>query len=104
MQGLSLPFLGLGSISKSSVLGLLSLVYFSELLYTIKTSTYSVLPTGKVKVLQKGDFMKRLALMFSILALALVLGGCATKTGNDLDAQKTKCPACGFEFNVPSDA
>jgi predicted small secreted protein len=104
MQGLSVPFLNLGSISKLSVLALLSLVYISELLYTIKTSTYSVLLTGKVKIPQKGDFMRRLALMFSILALALVLGGCATKTGNGMEGQKTKCPACGFEFNVPSDA
>lgn len=38
----------------------------------------------------------------------LLLAGCAT-TGGNMDDHKTmdnkvKCPACGFEFNVPSDA
>ena len=37
-----------------------------------------------------------------------VLAGCAT-TGGKMDDHgmmdgKVKCPACGFEFNVPSDA
>lgn len=47
--------------------------------------------------------MKRLVVMLSMLALVVVLGGCATKAGNGVEGENVKCPACGYEFNVPGD-
>jgi len=44
--------------------------------------------------------MKKLAALSVIAMLALSLGACAgTKSGGTM---KVKCPACGYEFEVPA--
>lgn len=48
--------------------------------------------------------MKRLVLKLTMVVLALALAGCATMGGNGHGGEKVKCPACGYEFNMPSDA
>jgi uncharacterized Zn finger protein (UPF0148 family) len=52
--------------------------------------------------------MRRLASVLLTGLMIMVLAGCAT-TGGKMDNQgmkdgNVKCPACGFEFNTPSDA
>lgn len=48
--------------------------------------------------------MKRIKLLFGMLLVTFMLAGCAT-TGGPMHGDETvKCPACGYEFNVPSDA
>ena len=47
--------------------------------------------------------MKRFKVLLGMLVAAIVLAGCAT-TGSNMDGDATvKCPACGYEFNVPND-
>lgn len=48
--------------------------------------------------------MKRLAMKLAMIFLVLALAGCATTAGNGHKGTDVKCPACGYEFNVPSDA
>jgi hypothetical protein len=48
--------------------------------------------------------MKRLAMKLAMVVLVLVLAGCATTAGNSHKDADVKCPACGYEYNVPSDA
>lgn len=36
--------------------------------------------------------------------LAAALSGCAMHQAGMKEGAKVKCPACGYEFNVPSDA
>lgn len=48
--------------------------------------------------------MKRIKVLFGILFLVFLLAGCATTGGTGHEGESVKCPACGFEFNVPSDA
>lgn len=48
--------------------------------------------------------MKRMKLLVGTLFLAFLLAGCATTGGTGHDGESVKCPACGYEFNVPSDA
>lgn len=52
--------------------------------------------------------MKKLLMMLLTGLMLAVLAGCAA-TGGKMDDtgmmnDKVKCPACGFEFNMPSDA
>ncbi|MCD4688640.1 MAG: hypothetical protein K8R55_04815 [Desulfuromonadaceae bacterium] len=52
--------------------------------------------------------MRKLVTILLTGLMVAVLAGCAT-TGSKMDDQgmmndKVKCPACGFEFNEPSDA
>lgn len=52
--------------------------------------------------------MRKLAMMLLTGLMVVVLAGCAA-TGSKMDDHgmmndTVKCPACGFEFNVPSDA
>jgi hypothetical protein len=52
--------------------------------------------------------MRRLVTMLLTGLMVAMLAGCAT-TGSKMDDHgmvdgKVKCPACGFEFNMPSDA
>ncbi|WP_158516111.1 hypothetical protein [Syntrophotalea acetylenivorans] len=52
--------------------------------------------------------MRKSVMMMLTGLMVLVLAGCAT-TGSKMDDHgmmdsKVKCPACGFEFNEPSDA
>jgi predicted small secreted protein len=46
--------------------------------------------------------MKRIKMLLGMIVVAAVLAGCATTGG--MEGQKVKCPACGYEFNVPSSA
>jgi len=51
--------------------------------------------------------MRRLASVLLTGLVVALLAGCAT-TGSKMDDQgmvssKVKCPACGYEFNVPND-
>ncbi len=48
--------------------------------------------------------MKRIKALLWIVAAAVLLAGCATTGGTSMEGKAVKCPACGFEFNVPSDA
>jgi hypothetical protein len=48
--------------------------------------------------------MKRIKLLLGMLFVTLMLAGCATTGGTTHDGEAVKCPACGYEFNVPSDA
>lgn len=48
--------------------------------------------------------MKQIKLFLGILFLSLMLAGCATTGGTMHDGETVKCPACGYEFNTPSDA
>lgn len=48
--------------------------------------------------------MKRMKVLFGMLLVAFMLAGCATTGGTGHAGEKVKCPACGYEFNVPSDA
>lgn len=48
--------------------------------------------------------MKRTKLLVWVLLTAFLLAGCATTGSTTHESEKVKCPACGYEFNVPSDA
>ena len=48
--------------------------------------------------------MKGIKVMLWMLVAAFMLAGCATSGGPMHEDGKVKCPACGYEFNVPSDA
>lgn len=48
--------------------------------------------------------MKRIKLLLGMLLVSFMLAGCATTGGTPHGDETVKCPACGYEFNVPSDA
>ena len=48
--------------------------------------------------------MKRIKLLLGMLLVTFMLAGCATTGGTPHSGDAVKCPACGYEFNVPSDA
>ncbi len=48
--------------------------------------------------------MKRIKALLWMVVAAVLLAGCATTSGTMDEGKTVKCPACGFEFNVPSDA
>lgn len=48
--------------------------------------------------------MKRLVTAILSLVVVLILSGCAVNGTGYTDNGKVKCPACGYEFNAPSDA
>lgn len=48
--------------------------------------------------------MKRLVMMLAMVVLVFTLAGCATTGSKGHEDTAVKCPACGYEFNVPSDA
>jgi predicted small secreted protein len=48
--------------------------------------------------------MKKIKILLGLLLVAFVLAGCASTGGTMHDGESVKCPACGYEFNVPSDA
>jgi len=48
--------------------------------------------------------MKTIIKLVGMLILAFVLAGCATTGGTMYEGEKVKCPACGYEFNAPSEA
>lgn len=52
--------------------------------------------------------MKKMVSVLLTGLVIMVLAGCATTNGkiddHGMTDSKVKCPACGFEFNVPSDA
>jgi predicted small secreted protein len=48
--------------------------------------------------------MKRIKLLLGMMLVAFMLAGCATTGGHMHGGETVKCPACGYEFNVPSDA
>lgn len=49
--------------------------------------------------------MKGLALKLTMVLLAFALAGCAAvgSNGHDHEGEPVKCPACDYEFYVPSD-
>jgi hypothetical protein len=48
--------------------------------------------------------MKRIKMLLGMIVAAALLAGCAATGGTGMEGQAVKCPACGYEFNVPSDA
>jgi|LGVE01.1.fsa_nt_gb uncharacterized lipoprotein YajG len=48
--------------------------------------------------------MKRIKLLLGMLLVTFMLAGCATTGGTKHGDTAVKCPACDYEFNVPSDA
>lgn len=57
------------------------------------------LPTRKQEEIEGEAMMKRARVILGMLLVAVFLAGCATTgAGNAV-----KCPACGYEFNVPND-
>ncbi len=48
--------------------------------------------------------MKKLASLLLTLLLVAALSGCAMSRTGMKEGAKVKCPACGYEFNMPSDA
>ena len=44
--------------------------------------------------------MKKLLVLLTAIVLATSLFACAPTTGG---SAKVKCPACGYEFDVPTD-
>jgi len=60
---------------------------------------------GYLLTSKEGDEkMKYIKTLLGILLMAFVLAGCATTGGTMHEGEAVKCPACGYEFNVPSDA
>lgn len=45
--------------------------------------------------------MKKLAGLILVSLLAFVFSGCATTKAAKVKEVHVKCPACGYEFNVP---
>jgi len=48
--------------------------------------------------------MKSINVLLGMLLAALLLAGCATTGMKSSEDAAVKCPACGFEFNQPSEA
>jgi predicted small secreted protein len=48
--------------------------------------------------------MKQIKLVLGMVLVTFMLTGCATTGGTTHSGEKVKCPACGYEFNTPSDA
>ncbi|MEZ4601136.1 MAG: hypothetical protein R2940_15205 [Syntrophotaleaceae bacterium] len=48
--------------------------------------------------------MKRIKALVGMILAALLLAGCATTGTRSSDGATVKCPACGYEFNTPSEA
>lgn len=48
--------------------------------------------------MEGGDWMKQLVSLLIVAVLALSLTACAT---SGKDKVRTKCPACGYEFDAP---
>jgi hypothetical protein len=48
--------------------------------------------------MEGGDWMKQLVSLLMVAVLALSLTACATGK----DRVRTKCPACGYEFDAPT--
>jgi hypothetical protein len=48
--------------------------------------------------------MKRINALLGIVVAAILLAGCATTGARSMEGEAVKCPACGFEFNQPSEA
>jgi hypothetical protein len=55
--------------------------------------------------LEQGEkIMKRNLSLLVLAVLTFILSGCAMNSGKSYEGEKVKCPACGYEFNVPSQA
>lgn len=52
-------------------------------------------------MINKEEKMKKAISMLLLVLFAASLTACATTTGTD--AQRVKCPACGYEFDVPAE-
>jgi len=52
----------------------------------------------KSNTTEGGDWMKKLVSLLMMAALAVSLSACAT---GGKDKVRTKCPACGYEFEAP---
>jgi hypothetical protein len=48
--------------------------------------------------------MKGIKALSLLVVAALLLAGCATAQKTSMEGRKVKCPACGCEFNLPSEA
>jgi PBP1b-binding outer membrane lipoprotein LpoB len=48
--------------------------------------------------------MKQIKILSGMFLVVLLLAGCASMGGTVHEDGKVKCPACGYEFNMPSDA
>ncbi len=48
--------------------------------------------------------MKSIKALVGIVVVTILLAGCATTGGRSMEGETVKCPACGFEFNQPSEA
>jgi hypothetical protein len=48
--------------------------------------------------------MKRINALLGILLAAILLAGCATTGARSVKGETVACPACGYEFNPPSEA
>jgi hypothetical protein len=48
--------------------------------------------------------MKRNLSLLVLAVLTFILSGCAMNSGKSYEGEKVRCPACGYEFNVPSQA
>lgn len=51
-------------------------------------------------MMKGGDRMKKLMTLVMVTMLAFSLSGCATMKGGE--KARVKCPACGYEFDVPA--
>jgi hypothetical protein len=60
---------------------------------------------GYLLTQKKGDkTMKRIKIFLWMFVTALLLTGCASTSGPTQEGGAVQCPACGYEFNAPSDA
>jgi uncharacterized lipoprotein YajG len=60
---------------------------------------------GYLLTSKKGDeIMKNIKILLGIFLMAFVLAGCASTGGTMHEGEPVKCPACGYEFNLPSEA
>jgi hypothetical protein len=48
--------------------------------------------------------MKGIKALLWLVVAAILLAGCATTGGRMDEGRTVRCPACGCEFNVPSEA
>jgi len=53
---------------------------------------------------QGEEIMKRNLSLLVLAMLTFILSGCAMNSGKSYEGEKVRCPACGYEFNVPSQA
>ena len=51
-------------------------------------------------MMKGGDRMKKLMTLVLVTMLAFSLSACATMKGGE--KARVKCPACGYEFDVPA--